>query len=153
MASDMLSPHFSLPEFVKSQMALRHGIRNDPTPEHRAALKLLCVKVLEPVRTHYGKPVRITSGYRSAALNRAVGGATSSQHSKGEAADFEVPGVSNLEVARWVRDNLNFDQLILEFYTPGQPNSGWIHVSYREPPRKQALTTSDGVRYLSGLIA
>lgn len=149
----MLSKHFSLAEFTKSQTAIRRGIRNDPTPAHLAAIKLLCAVVLEPVRAQFGRPVRITSGYRSLALNRAIGGATSSQHSKGEAVDFEIPGVSNLDVAQWMEKKLNYDQLILEFYTPGEPNSGWIHVSYREPYRNEELTTSDGRHYRKGLVA
>lgn len=146
-----LSPHFTLAEFTRSQTAARRGISNEPTAAHLAAMKKLCEKVLEPVRAHFGKPVRITSGYRSRALNLAIGGANGSQHSMGEAADFEIPGISNAKVARWMAANLNYDQLILEFYTPGQPNSGWIHVSYREPYRNQELTTTDGRNYRPGL--
>lgn len=148
----MLSAHFSLAEFTKSQAAIRKGIRNDPPPAAIAAMQLLCAKVLEPVRAHFRRPVKISSGYRSPTLNRAIGGAASSQHVKGEAADFEVPGVSNLEVAQWMMRQLNYDQLILEFYHPGQPNSGWVHASYREPYRNQELTF-DGRRYLTGLVA
>lgn len=148
----MLSAHFSLAEFVKSQAATRKGIRNDPPQSAIAAMQVLCAQVLEPVRARFGRPVKISSGYRSPALNRAIGGVASSQHVKGEAADFEVPGVSNLEVAQWMMRRLNYDQLILEFYHPGQPNSGWVHVSYREPYRNQELTF-DGRRYLTGLVA
>jgi zinc D-Ala-D-Ala carboxypeptidase len=135
-----LSKHFTLSEFTKSQTATRRRIRNHPSPADIKAIKLLCEKVLEPVREHFGKPVVISSGYRSPALNRAVGGAARSQHAKGEAADFEIPGVSNVEVCRWMEKNLNYDQLILEFYTPGIANSGWVHVSYREPYRNAELT-------------
>lgn len=148
-----LSEHFTLAEFTKSQTAIRNGIKNEPTPEHLAAMKLLCAKVLEPIRTHYGKPVKISSGYRSLALNRAIGGATSSQHSKGEAADIEVPGISNYALARLIRDTLPHDQVILEFYHPGDPNSGWVHVSYGPRMRSQELTTSDGKTYRPGLVA
>lgn len=135
-----LSPNFHLSEFITSQAAARLGLKNNPGEAEIAALRLLCAKVLEPVRAHFGKPIVISSGYRSPAVNKAVGGAASSQHVKGEAADFEIPGVSNVEVARWMMAKLNYDQLILEFYTPGQPNSGWVHASYRSPYRNQELT-------------
>ena len=135
-----LSPNFHLSEFVKSQAASRRGIPNKPGEAEIAALRLLCHKVLEPTRAHFGKPLVISSGYRSPAVNRAIGGARNSQHVTGEAADFEIPGVSNIEVCRWMAANLNYDQLILEFYTPGQPNSGWVHVSYRQPYRNEELT-------------
>ncbi len=135
-----LSPNFHLSEFVQSQTATRRRIANQPGPKELDALRLLCVKVLEPVRQHFGRPVVISSGYRSPALNRAIGGARNSQHTTGEAADFEIPGASNVEVARWMWAKLNYDQLILEFYTPGQPNSGWVHVSYCQPYRNQELT-------------
>lgn len=135
-----LSPNFHLSEFVQSQTAARRGIKNQPGEAELTALRLLCAHVLEPVRLHFGKPVVISSGYRSPALNRAIGGAPSSQHVKGEAADFEIPGVSNVDVCRWMEANIHYDQLILEFYTPGQPNSGWVHVSYRQPYRNQELT-------------
>lgn len=135
-----LSENFHLSEFLKSQTAARRGIANVPGKAEIAAMQRLCVKVLEPVRAHYGRPVILSSGYRSPALNRAIGGSSTSQHCKGEAADFEIPGVSNVEVARWMHAYLNYDQLILEFYTPGQPNSGWVHVSYREPYRNMELT-------------
>lgn len=144
-----LSENFSLREFTRSQTAERKGIPNQPTPQHLAAMKLLCEKVLEPVRAKFGA-VHLSSGYRSLALNRAIGGATSSQHSKGEAADFEVPGVSNYEVAKWMEANLNYDQLILEMWKPSDPNAGWIHVSYREPYRNQELRF-DGKNYKPGL--
>jgi hypothetical protein len=135
-----LSPNFHLSEFTKSQAAVRRGLDNRPGEAELSALRLLCEKVLEPTRAHFGKPLLISSGYRSPAVNRAIGGARNSQHVKGEAADFEIPGVSNVEVCRWMEVNLNYDQLILEFYIPGQPNSGWVHVSYRQPYRNQELT-------------
>lgn len=136
-----LSPNFTLPEFLKSQTALRLGVDMDPPPPVVEALRTLCVEVLQPVRDHFG-PVSISSGWRPLKVNRAIGSSDGSQHVRGEAADFEVPGVSNHEVCKWIEDNLTFDQLILEFYTPGQPNSGWVHVSYTEarPNRKHALT-------------
>jgi len=148
-----LSKHFHLSEFTKSQTATRRGIRNMPGPKGIASLKALCENVLEPVREEFG-PVVISSGYRSRALNQAIGGSQTSQHSKGEAADFEVKGVSNLEVARWMEKNLNYDQLICEFYKPGQPNSGWIHVSYSPRMRNMELTAArvrGRTKYSTGL--
>ena len=135
-----LSEHFHLSEFLKSQTASRLGIDNTPGPSEVAALINLCNKVLEPVRAHYQRPIVISSGYRSPVLNSAIGGSATSQHCKGQAADFEVPGISNVELARWMHRNLNYDQLILEFYTPGDPNSGWVHVSWRGAYRNQELT-------------
>ena len=155
-----LSPHFALSEFVSSQTAARRGIDNTPPPEVIERLTALCENVLEPVRAHFGRPVVISSGYRCPALNRAVGGAASSQHVKGEAADFEIPGISNVEVARWMERKLNYDQLILEFYTPGQPNSGWVHASWRPNFRNQELTARRVRRngrlvteYVPGIVA
>lgn len=155
-----LTPHFALGEFTRSQTATRRGIANQPGPDEVAALKLLCEKVLEPTRAHFGQPLRISSGYRSPALNRAIGGARTSQHVLGEAADFEIPGISNVDVCRWMEANLNYDQLILEFYTPGIPNSGWVHVSYRQPYRNAELTARRVRRlglmkteYVSGIVA
>jgi hypothetical protein len=138
-----LSPHFTLEEMTKSQSGDRAGIDNMPTAAHREALRALCVQVLEPIREHFG-PVVINSGYRGAELNRLVGGAASSQHCAGEAADVEVPGMSNGDLARWIEQHLEYDQLILECYKPGTPSSGWVHVSYKAhgPNRKQELTAT-----------
>lgn len=124
-----LSKNFTLSEFTKSQTALRQNIDNEPKGEHLESAKELFENVVQQVRDKFG-PTVINSGYRSPQLNAAVGGSSKSQHCKGEAVDIEVPGVSNVEVAEWIRDNLDFDQLILEFYTPGIPDSGWVHVSY-----------------------
>lgn len=148
-----LSDNFTLAEFTNSQTATRRGIRNTPTAAHQEALRQLCVHILEPVRAHFGRPVRITSGYRSAALNRAIGGSTTSQHSKGEAADFEIPGVDNRRVAKWIENNLPFDQLILEGAKRSDPNAGWIHVSYRaDRARGSVLTaTFPGPVYTQGI--
>lgn len=155
-----LSEHFHLSEFTKSQTASRRGIDNAPGAWEIGNLRKLCQNVLEPVRAHFGRPVVISSGYRSPALNRAIGGSVKSQHCKGQAADFEIPGVSNVEVARWIHRNLNYDQLILEFYTPGQPNSGWVHVSWTAPYRNQELTARRvrkwgrwRTEYVQGIVA
>ena len=151
-----LSKNFTLTEFTKSQTALRLGIDNTPSDEHLDAAKLLFENVVQPVRDHFG-PTVINSGYRGPALNEAIGGAATSQHCRGEAVDIECPGVPNHEVAEWIQNNLEYDQLILEFYTLGIPDSGWVHVSYiPEGNRKQSLTAvkQDGKTvYLQGLIA
>ena len=138
-----LSPHFTLEEMIKSQAGDRAGIDNMPSAAHREALRALCTHVLEPIRERFG-PVMVTSGYRSPALNRSVGSAPSSQHTKGEAADIEVPGMSNRDLALWIEKSLDYDQLILECYKPGVPGSGWVHVSFKahEPNRKQELTAT-----------
>ena len=138
-----LSPHFTLEEMIKSQAGDRAGIDNMPPPACREALRALCVNVLEPIRERFG-PVVVTSGYRGPELNRIVGSSSSSQHLKGEAADIEVPGMSNGDLARWIEKHLEYDQLILECYKPGVPSSGWVHVSYKDhtPNRKQELTAT-----------
>ena len=137
-----LSPHFKLSEFTKSDTAIRKRIDNTPGPAHAANLKKVCEKILEPVRNHFQKPVRINSGYRGPALNAAVGGSSKSQHCNGQAVDFEIDGLANPELAKWVSENCEFDQIILEFYDPKEgPNSGWVHASYAEGAnRKQKLT-------------
>jgi len=138
-----LSPHFKLSEFTRSETAMRRRIDNTPSPAHIENLRKVCEKILEPVRNHFGKPVRINSGYRGPALNAAVGGSSKSQHCNGEAVDFEIDGLANPVLARWVADNCEFDQIILEFYDPKEgPNSGWVHASYTSTGtnRKQTLT-------------
>lgn len=148
-----LSENFSLAEFTFSATATAHNIANVPDAGQIAAMKTLCLRVLEPVRARFGKPVRVTSGYRSPALCVAVGSSVGSQHARGEAADFEIEGVDNYTVACWIREKLPFDQLILENHVRGQPNSGWIHCSYREGRlRKHPLTILRGTTF-QGLIA
>ena len=150
-----LSKNFTLQEYIKSQTALRQGIDNTPSDEHLASAKKLFEMVVQPVRDHFGVTV-INSGYRGPALNAAVGGSATSQHCRGEAVDIECPGTPNYDVALWIEQNLDYDQLILEFYTPGIPDSGWVHVSYKSAGnRKQSLTamTEDGKTvYKPGLI-
>jgi zinc D-Ala-D-Ala carboxypeptidase len=152
-----LSKNFTLSEFSKSQTALRLDIDNTPQGEHLEAATALFENVVQAVRDQFG-PTTINSGYRGPELNKAVGGSATSQHCKGEAVDIEVPGTANAEVAQWIHDNLEFDQLILEFYTPGILDSGWVHVSYKADGnnRKQALTAmKEGGKtvYKPGLIA
>ncbi len=125
-----LTPNFTLEELIVSPTAKRLGLSNVPTQEHIANMKHVCEKILEPVRAHFGKPVQINSSYRSPLVNKAVGGSKTSQHSNGEAVDFEIPGVPNKQLADWVADNLEFDQVILEFYSAKDgANSGWVHAS------------------------
>ena len=133
-----LSQNFSLRELTKSQTAERKGISNEPSEEHVENLKLLCTKVLQPIRDEWGV-VSVSSGYRSPALCEALGSKSTSQHARGQAADFECYSVDNNKLFNWIVDNLEFDQAILEFYT-GDPDSGWLHVSYNEDGnRKQTL--------------
>ena len=152
-----LTANFSLHELTKSETALRMGLDNTPGPVETEHLKILCEKVLQPVRDHYGKGVKVNSGYRSPESNAAVGGSRTSDHCKGQAADIEIPGVPNAELAQWIMDNLDYTQLILEFYTPGIPDSGWVNVSY-DPDnlKKQELTATKvagKTTYLPGLVA
>ena len=135
-----LSGHFSLSELTKSQTAERKGIDNKPTLEHIENLTELCTHILEPTRRNFSKPIVITSGYRSEELCEAIGSKTTSQHAKGEAADFEMFGLDNKSLAKYIKNNLIFDQLILEFYNQDDPSSGWVHCSYsKEENRKEAL--------------
>ena len=124
-----LTRNFTLSELTKSDTAIRKGINNNPNAEQIEKLKTLCEKILQPVRDHFGR-VKVTSGFRSPELCTAIGSSVNSQHAKAEAADFECPGVDNAELADWIHRELPYDQLILEFYTPGEPNSGWIHCSW-----------------------
>lgn len=150
-----LSANFSTSELTRSQTAARKGIKNQPNEEQLANLKALCENVLQPIRDHFGKPVRISSGLRVPELNAAIGGSTTSDHCKGMAADIELPGVDNKELAEWIGENLEFRQLILEFYT-GEPDSGWVHVSYDYSDNKQQVLTAtkQGGKtvYLPGLV-
>jgi hypothetical protein len=152
-----LSANFTLKELTKSDTATRLGIDNTPDDATIENLKLLCEMVLQPVREHFGKSVTVNSGYRSSESNAAVGGSKTSDHCKGQAADIEIDGLPNPELAQWIMDNLDYTQLILEFYTQGQPNSGWVHVSY-DPNnlKKQELTAvkvAGKTTYLNGLQA
>jgi len=152
-----LTANFSLHELTKSETALRMGFDNTPGEAEIASLKLLAEKVLQPIRNHFAKGVKVNSGYRSPESNAAVKGSRTSDHCLGRAADIEIPGVPNAELAQWIMDNLEYTQLILEFYTPGIPDSGWVHVSY-DPDnlKKQELTATKvagKTTYLPGLVA
>lgn len=152
----LLSPHFRLSEFTRSDIATRRNIDNTPSSEEISNLKALCVNVLEPIREHFGKPVVISSGYRSVKLNTAARGSRTSDHIKGYAADFEIEGVSNYKLARWIEDNLNYSQLILEFPSKSSLNAGWVHCSYKGKPHKNeektAVKRNGRTKYLAGLI-
>ena len=152
-----LSPNFTLSEMTKSETALRHGMDNTPNQDQISNMQLLAVKVLQPVRDHYKRGVKVNSGFRHPDVNARVGGSRTSDHTRGMAADIEIPGVANAELAGWIQHNLDYTQLILEFYTPGVPDSGWVHVSY-DPNnlKKQVLTAmrEDGKTvYKPGLVA
>ena len=152
-----LTKNFSYQEMIKSSTAARLGISNDATREHVVNLVNLCNFILQPVREEFG-PIRINSGYRSSALNKAVGGSKTSQHCNGEAADFESSRISNPELAAWVAKNLDFDQLILEFYDGKDPHSGWVHCSYKKDDTNRgntltALRVNGKTQYKKGLLA
>ena len=135
-----LSKSFTLNELTKSQEATRLGIDNTPNEEHILNLKLLCENILQPIRDFYGMPLSVSSGYRSAALCEAIGSSSKSQHTKGQAADFEIFGVANKDLADFVVKNLDYDQCILEFWNENEPNSGWVHCSFNASGnRKQFL--------------
>ena len=135
-----LSKSFTLNELTKSQEATRLGIDNTPNEEHILNLKLLCENVLQPIRDYYGMPVSVSSGYRSAKLCEAIGSSSKSQHTKGQAADFEIFGVANKDLADFIVKNLDYDQCILEFWNENEPNSGWVHCSFNAlGNRKQFL--------------
>ena len=137
-----LGKYFSLEEMIKSQTAIRRGIDNIPSDDELESLFELVKNVLDPIREHFGLPVTVNSGYRGKKLNKAIKGSKNSQHCKGQAADIEIIGISNYDLACWIRDNMEFDQLILEFHNRKVPDSGWVHVSWVSPKknRKQTLT-------------
>ena len=152
-----LSPNFSLAEMIKSDTALRLDMENEPDDDHIDNLTALCENVLQKVRDHFGKGVKVNSGFRHPDVNAKVGGSKTSDHCKGMAADIEIPGVANADLAEWIVENCEFRQVILEFYTPGVPDSGWVHVSYNpDDNKKQVLTAmkeNGKTVYKPGLIA
>jgi uncharacterized protein YcbK (DUF882 family) len=150
-----LSTNFSLKELTRSDTAIRKGIDNTPNDEQLINLTHLSIFILQPVRDKFGSTT-VNSGLRVLELNRAIGSSDTSQHRKGEAADIECKAVSNLELAKWIRDNLDFDQVILEAYDGVDPTSGWVHVSYRadRKNRKKCLTATfinGKAKYTNGL--
>ena len=144
-----LSKNFTVAELSRSEAATRKGVDNTPPPEAVENLRALCEKVLQPLRDHMGKPMRVNSAYRGPEANKAVGGSKTSQHMTGEAADIEFDGFDNKLLAQKIVDlKLPFDQLILEFYKPGDPNSGWVHVSHKRSGKQRGevirAVTKDG---------
>ena len=138
-----LTANITLDELTKSQTAERKGINNNPNPQQIENLKNLAINILQPVRSHYDKPLIISSGFRCAQLCTEIGSSINSQHTAFDgaaAADFEIPGVDNRELALFIKNELDYDQLILEFYRDNEPSSGWIHCSYSsEANRQQSL--------------
>ena len=138
-----LTANISLDELIKSQVAERKGINNNPSPMQIENLKALAVNILQPLRSQFDKPLIISSGFRCAQLNIEIGSSVHSEHcadNKSAAADFEISGVDNKELAEWIKSNLEWNQLILEFYREGEPSSGWVHCSYStDLNKKQSL--------------
>lgn len=147
-----ISPHFSYDEVIRSKTATDLGMDNNLPPELLPKVQLVANEILEKTRANWGKPVKINSWYRCPALNQMISNNPNSQHTKGEAVDFTIPGINNFEVASYIRDNLLFDQLILERYDDENPDSGWVHCSFVDTAnRKSVLRTVDGNKYLKGL--
>ena len=148
-----LSNNFTLAELTKTS----YPVENIPTVEHIENLRKLCVNVLQPIRDSFRRPVKVNSGYRSAALNKLTKGSQTSDHLTGLAADIEISGVSNRQLAEWIRDNLEFKELILEHHTEDDPSSGWVHVSYDEQDKRKeclrAISENGRTIYLRGLHA
>jgi len=136
-----ISPHFTLQEASKSSTAIRLGIDNQPPALLIPSLRATAQNILEPTRAHFKAPINPSSFYRCLLLNRAIKSSDDSQHGKGQAVDFEVPGISNIVLAHWIANNLEFDQLILEFYQDGVPMSGWVHVSWTPTGRRNEVLT------------
>jgi hypothetical protein len=150
----LLTPHFTLEEMTKSDLASRYIIDNSPKDSMIIeSLRQVCVRILEPVRTYFNKPVVVTSGYRCLELNSKAGGQPNSQHLKGQAADYSIPGLSNYDLANWVVNNLHFDQCILEFHIAGEPESGWVHTSWNtESSNRSDVLTINKQGKFKGLL-
>lgn len=146
-----LSKNFTLIELITSQEAARRGLDNTPTPQVITNLTNLVKNVLQPLRDLVGKPIVISSGYRSPAVNAAIGGAKNSEHMTGCAADFTIPSKTNKETAQLIMYNLTFNQLILEFYRADNPYYGWVHCSYSASGNKKEVLHFDGNNYYPGL--
>lgn len=145
--NDRISEHFSLRELTRSAIALRHGIINRPDGRAIAHLTQLAENILEPVRQNFGVPFSPSSGFRAPQVNRLAGSKPASQHITGQAADFEIPTTANRILAEWIRDNLVFDQLILEFHRMDDAKSGWVHCSYHMGHNRNQCLIFDGISY------
>jgi zinc D-Ala-D-Ala carboxypeptidase len=136
-----ISKYYTLQDFTRSYEATRRNLDNTPGQQEIENIKKLCQAVLDPLTDLLNQKLTINSGYRSLLVNSAVGSKPTSQHVKGQAADIEINGMSNYDLAKFIEENFPFDQLILEFYESGKgKNSGWVHVSYTDNPRSQTLT-------------
>lgn len=146
-----ISKNFTLAELTKTSI---RGLENDPDEAQLAALKVLVENVLQPLRDKIG-PIMINSAFRSEKVNKKIGGAPSSQHTKGEAADIETPAMSNYELAKYIIANFDFDQIILEFASNEDPRAGWVHVSFKEKGNRKSVLTAQTVKgktvYTNGL--
>lgn len=152
MIATIISKNFRLHELYASPVADRLDIDNTPPPDVVTKLRTITEKILQPVRDQFGSPVVVTSGYRCGRLNQIIGGKPTSQHLTGEAVDFIVPGSPVKTVARFIADNLDFDQLILEFYNPVVGNAGWVHCSYAGDKNRKQVLTFNGKKYSMGLV-
>ena len=133
----MISKHISYKEGVYSVTAIRKGIDNEPNEEQLSNMKLVAEKIFEPVRTHFKVPIKVNSFFRSPDLNKAIGGSTKSQHCKGQAIDIDdtYGKATNAEMYWWIKENLDFDQMIWEFGNNDNPD--WVHVSYVSPDKNR----------------
>lgn len=133
----MISKHISYKEGVYSITAIRKGIENEPNEEQLLNMKLVAEKIFEPVRNHFKVPIKVNSFFRSPDLNKAIGGSTKSQHCKGQAIDIDdtYGKIKNSDIYWWIKDNLEFDQMIWEFGNNDNPD--WVHVSYVSPNKNR----------------
>ena len=133
----MISKHISYKEGVYSITAIRKGIDNEPNEEQLSNMKLVAEKIFEPVRTHFKVPIKVNSFFRSPDLNKAIGGSTKSQHCKGQAIDIDdtYGKIKNSDIYWWIKENLDFDQMIWEFGNNDNPD--WVHVSYVSPDKNR----------------
>jgi hypothetical protein len=150
-----ISEHLDLSEVTRSDSAKRKGINNEPTAEHLENFKKLAENVFEPIRNHFGFPIHISSGYRSKALNTAIGGSLTSQHCKGEAIDIDMDGssngITNKMVFDYIKANIKFDQMIWEFGNDTNPD--WVHVSYSSSGKQRgqilkAIKSNGATKYV-----
>ncbi len=146
-----ISEHFTIQETCKSMTADRCGIDNTPPIDLSGNLTLVARMILEPIRLNFGIPFTPQSWYRCLELNEQLNSKPTSQHVKGEAVDIEIPSISNIELAHWINENLEFDQLLLEYYKPDDPRAGWVHISYVGEKKNRQEVLTIGKRTLLGL--
>jgi hypothetical protein len=145
-----LTKNFTLQELVLSQTAKRKQISNIPNDVIIQNLTKVTKAILQPVRDHFNLPVKVSSGYRSPELNKAVGGSINSQHCLGLAVDFTINNIDNAAIAKWIQANLEYDQLILEFYTGS--GTGWVHCSYVQNKNRMQELTINRKGTFNGLV-